>query len=152
MVLLSHWLKFCSFIIFGCFTGLRQEALLLVFIKELAILLRSDCFEAQYKTLLQWLLITNDCLSWKTWWMDSDWWNEQMDWQIELNVYLYTICIWSWIIQLDLTVCGHIKETFLAIFGTLSSFFKVFFLSLNMTKILQLEASIDPESSDDSES
>lgn len=57
-------------------------------------------------------------------------------------------------IQMDSTACGHIKEKFAGNFGRLSPFLvkAIFFLSLNMTKILPLEASIDPESSDDSES
>lgn len=57
-------------------------------------------------------------------------------------------------IQMDPTACRHIKEKFVGNFGTLSpSLVKaIFFLSENMTKILPLEASIDPESSDDSES
>lgn len=69
------------------------------------------------------------------------------------NANLYTVYFWSWLIQLYLAAWGHIKETF---WGFVEHQAPILLQQLSHVikyeKNLQKEASIDPESSDDSES
>lgn len=76
-------------------------------------------------------------------------WIDKQNW----NVHVYTIYIWSWMIQRYLAACGHIKETFWGILEHQAPILlQQLFHIIKYDKNLRLEASIDPESSDDAES
>lgn len=124
MVSLCLWLKFCHFIIFGC----SVKKLMLVCLGMWwvtskhwqyyceATALKCNTNTAPVIAYQQWLLIMDDVR------IDGDWWNELMNWQIELkcaleyNIYLImndsagSQSMWAY----QRKICGQ--------FGTLSPF------------------------------
>ena len=126
VALLLAWIQ--PFYFFHRFTGLRQGADVGLFvnvashIKVQAILLWSDCFEVVHKTQQQWLLVSNDYLSWNMRWIDGDWWNELMNGQIELKcAFVYNIFDREWFSWLPQHV-GISKTNLWAFFWAVSPF------------------------------